>query len=271
MPRADSTELARRIRVQVLRMTHRARASHVGSCLSCSDILAVLYAAVLHIEPENPKNTDRDRMIVSKGHAAAAIYAALAESGFFPTNRLEDFAVDGDALAGHVTHHDVPGVEVSTGSLGHGLALGCGMALALRGGDPVPRTYVLVSDGELDEGSTWESVLFAGHQNLGNLCAIVDFNGFQSFGRVSEVLGLKPLAEKFKSFGWAVVEVDGHDHQGLKRCLAFDGGVSPPRAVIAHTVKGKGISFMEDKLEWHYRSPNDAELHAALRELGEDE
>ena len=269
MPRRDTKELARRIRVHVLRMTHSARASHVGSCFSAADVLAVLYGRVLQVDPFNPEKADRDRMVFSKGHAAAALYAVLAESGFFPVNRLQGFGLDGDALAGHVTNHGVPGVEVSTGSLGHGVALGCGMALALRALKPPPRAFVLASDGELDEGSTWESILFAGHHDLGNLCLIVDFNKIQSFGRVSEVLEIEPLADKFRSFGWTAEELDGHDHRELERALTFDAEVQPPRAIIAHTVKGKGVAFMEDRLEWHYRSPSDDELLEALRELGE--
>jgi transketolase len=266
---ADLARLARRIRAHVLRMLHRARGSHVGSCFSMTDLLAVLYGSVLRVDPARPDWEDRDRLLVSKGHAAAAVYATLAECGFFPIDWLDTYCADGSRLAGHVTHHGVPGVEVSSGSLGHGLSFACGMALAgKRDGRPY-RTFVLLSDGECDEGSTWEAALFAPHHRLDNLVAVVDYNKIQSFGTVKEVLDLEPLADKWRAFGWAVREVDGHDLARVRDTLAavpLEPG--RPSAVIAHTVKGKGVSFMEDRLAWHYQSPTGEQLAQALRELG---
>jgi len=266
----SSTELARRIRCRALRMVHHARASHIGSCLSCADLLAVLYHEILRVDPCRPDWPDRDRFILSKGHAAAALYAALAERGFFPVARLDTFGDDGTQLATHVARHGVPGVDFATGSLGHGLSVGAGMALASRRDGRPGRVFVLLSDGECDEGSTWEAALFAAHHGLDNLVAILDYNKIQSFGRVTEVIGLEPLADKWRSFGWAVRELDGHDHVrilGELRAVPFTPG--RPSVLVAHTIKGKGVSFMEDQLLWHYRSPDDAQLAAALAELGE--
>jgi transketolase len=207
---------------------------------------------------------------LSKGHAAAALYAVLAERGFVPSEWLEHYCEDGWPLAGHVVHKGVPGVEVSTGSLGHGLSLGAGMALACAREPERYRVFVLLSDGECDEGSTWEAALFASHQRLDNLVAIVDKNELQGFGRVSEVMGLEPFADKWRAFGWAVEEVDGHDHGALEAAL---GGTpllrGKPTLIVANTAKGKGVSFMEDQFTWHYRSPNAEELERALAELGE--
>jgi transketolase len=261
--------LALRIRAHVLRMVHRAKASHVGTCFSMTDLLAVLYGAVLRIDPAHPDWPDRDRFILSKGHGAAAIYATLAERGFFPIDWLDTYCCDGTRLAGHITHYGVPGVEMSSGSLGHGLSLACGMALAgLRGGQD-HRVFALLSDGECDEGSIWEAILFAPHHRLDNLVAVVDYNTIQSFGTVKEVLDLEPFAPKWQAFGWAVREVDGHDIDALLdvfQTIPFQPG--RPSCVIAHTVKGKGVSFMEDRLEWHYRSPDGGQLRQALAELG---
>jgi transketolase len=234
-----------------------------------ADILAVLYGGVLRIRPAQPDWPDRDRFILSKGHGAAAIYAVLAESGFFPLQQaLETFYQDGSNLAGHVTHTGVPGVDASTGSLGHGLPIACGMALAGRRDGRPYRVFAVLSDGECDEGSTWEAALFAPHHHLDNLVAVVDYNKIQSLGRVKEILDLEPLADKWKAFGWSVREINGHDIDEIYGafCSApFE--VGRPTCIIAHTVKGKGVSFMEDKLAWHYQPPNDRELQQALEEL----
>jgi len=253
-------------------MTHHAKSSHVGSSLSMADILAVLYARVLRVDPARPDWPDRDRFILSKGHAAAAAYAVLAECGFLPVAALDTFDQDGSALAGHITHVGVPGVDASTGSLGHGLGLSCGMALAGQRSDKPEgrpcRVFALLSDGECDEGSTWEAVLFAAHEGLENLCAIIDYNKIQSLGRVEEVLKLEPLADKWRAFGWAVREIDGHSVEEI--AAAFDAlplASGRPSCLVAHTVKGKGVSFMEDRLLWHYRPPDDQELRLALAEL----
>jgi transketolase len=261
--------LARRIRTHVLHMVHHARASHVGSCFSIADILAVLYGQVLRIDPNRPDWEDRDRFILSKGHAAAALYAVLAEKGFFPVALLESYCRDGACLAGHATHHGVPGVEMSSGSLGHGLSFACGMALAGSHDRRPYRVFALLSDGECDEGSIWEAALFAPHHHLDNLVAIVDYNKIQSFGTVKDVLDLEPFADKWRAFGWAVHEMDGHDHGQLADTLhALPAQTGKPTALIAHTVKGKGVTFMENRLSWHYQSPDDGQLAQALLELG---
>lgn len=270
--RQDIEELkgiARTLRVHALRMVHRSRASHLGSCLSAADIVTCLYWNTLRIDPSRADWPERDRFILSKGHAAAIVYAALAERGFFPVDELETYCELGSRLTGHITS-GVPGVEVSTGSLGHGLPIACGMALGAKRDQLPSRTVVLASDGELDEGSNWEAILFAPQHKLDNLLLIVDYNRIQSFGRVSEVLELSPLADKFHAFRWAVREVDGHNMTQLAETFAaipFEAG--KPSVVIAHTVKGKGVSFMEDDLAWHYKSPTEEQLARALLELGQ--
>jgi transketolase len=260
-------EFACRIRAHAVRMTHRARSSHVGSSLSMAEILAVLYGGVLRVDPENPDDPDRDRLILSKGHACAGLYAALAERGFFPVAWLESFYVDGARLSGHATA-SIPGVEVSTGSLGHGLPIACGMAKAGKVDGRDYRVVAILSDGECDEGSTWEAALFAPHHKLDNLVVIIDANKIQSLGTTSDVLGLEPFADKWRAFGWSVGEVDGHDSGAILGALAplpFETG--KPSCLIAHTVKGKGVSFMEDSLLWHYRTPQGEEFDAAMHEL----
>jgi transketolase len=264
----DPREFARRIRAHALRMVHAAGASHIGGCLSMADILSVLYTRIVRVDPANPQRPDRDRFVLSKGHATAILYATLAEAGFFPLNELDTYCRDGSILTGHVSH-GVPGVEVSTGSLGHGLPIAIGMALAARSAGAGSRVFCLLSDGECDEGSNWEGALFAPHHKLDNLCVVVDFNKIQSFGTVAEVLSLDPFADKWRSFGWHVEEVDGHDVAALESVLsALPDALGRPVVVIAHTVKGKGVSFMEKKLEWHYRSPSDEQLALALAEVG---
>ncbi len=264
----DATEFAKRIRGHTLRMVGAANASHIGSCLSSADILAILYAEVLRVDPARTDWPERDRFILSKGHAAAILYATLAERGFIPIEQLATYSADGSPLMGHVSHK-VPGVEVSTGSLGHGLPIGCGLALGGKRKQENWRTFVLLSDGELDEGSNWEAALFAGHHGLDQLVAIVDYNKIQSFGRVKDILDLEPLADKWRAFRWEVCELDGHDIPALRKAMKqvpFQPG--RPSVVIAHTVKGKGVSFMENDLLWHYRPPDQKQLAAALTELG---
>ncbi|HEX4076389.1 MAG TPA: transketolase [Candidatus Acidoferrales bacterium] len=264
----SSAAYAGRIRRRVLEMICRAKSSHIGSVFSAVDVLAVLYDKILRVDPARPEWPDRDRFVLSKGHACAGLYAALAERGFFPEAWLDEFFANGGRLAGHATHWGVPGVEVSTGSLGHGLSLGCGMALAGKRDRLSYRVFVMLSDGECDEGSTWEASLFAPHHRLDNLVAIVDYNKIQSFGRVGDVLDLGPFGAKWESFGWSVNEIDGHDHeqieQALRRLPRADG---KPTCVIANTVKGKGVSFMEDQILWHYRCPDADEQLRALGEL----
>lgn len=267
---AASEQFARDLRRHAVLMTARGGGSHVGSNLSIADIVAVLYSSVLEVNPSDPYDHGRDRFILSKGHACAVLYAALALKGFFPRSWLDTFYLDGSMLAGHVTHRGVPGVELSTGSLGHGLPVAVGMATALRRTDAA-RVFVLLSDGECDEGSVWEAALFAGHHRVGRLTAIVDYNKIQSLGTTTETLDLEPFADKWRAFGWRVVEVDGHDHAQLHQALAgaqiAEG--DRPTCVIAHTVKGKGVSFMEGSVLWHYRTAAGDELAQALAEIGD--
>ncbi len=263
----DSKELARRIRMHALRMTSTGRSSHIGAVFSMADLVAVLYAGVLRVDPLLPGWPDRDRFILSKGHAGAGIYAALAESGFFPVSKLATHCQDGSDLSGHVSHKGIPGVEFSTGSLGHGLPVGTGMAYAAALDSREHRVFVLLSDGECDEGSNWEAILFAAHFKLRNLVAIVDYNKIQSLGTVAETLALEPFVAKWQSFGWEVREVDGHDHAALEPVLSQRSTTGRPVCVIAHTVKGKGVSFMENTVLWHYRIAAGDEYERALREL----
>ena len=259
--------LARHIRARAVEMVARANASHIGGALSMADLLAVLYGEVLRVRAEEPRWPERDRFILSKGHSCTALYAALALRGFFPEEELKTYGRDGARLMAHISHK-VPGVEFSTGSLGHGLPFGCGKALAAKRLGQPWRVFVMLSDGELDEGSNWEAILFAPQHRLDNLTAIVDYNKIQSLGSVSEVLELGPLAEKFRAFRWAVREIDGHNHGEIRSALdASPWEPGRPNCLIAHTVKGKGVSFMENKLLWHYRSPNAEQLQQALREL----
>jgi len=263
----DPTELARRIRRHAVRMTHRARSAHVGTALSAADLLAVLYGRWLRLNPSDPQWPARDRFILSKGHGCAALYAALAERGFFPLDWLDGFYSDDSRLIGHAAA-SVPGVEVSTGALGHGLAVACGMALSAKRDRASYRVVAMLSDGECDEGSTWEAVLFAPHHGLDNLTVVVDYNRIQSLGDVKDVLDLEPFAEKWTSFGWSVRAIDGHDLVEIENAFqALPFTARRPSCILAHTVKGKGVSFMENELLWHYRSPNDEELGLALSEL----
>jgi len=262
----SSKRLAQRIRIDALRMTSLGGASHIGSILSMSDIVAVLYDHVLRIDPSQPKWTRRDRFILSKGHAGGGVYAALAERGFFSIDALESHCKDGSIFSGHISHQDVPGVDFSTGSLGHGLPVACGMAYAARLDDHDHRVFVLLSDGECDEGSNWEAALFAAHHRLANVTVIIDYNKIQSLGSVATTLQLEPFADKWRAFGWTVIEVDGHDHVALTEALRTSSD-ERPTCVIANTVKGKGVSFMENQVLWHYRIPRGGEYDAALNEL----
>ena len=266
----DTKELARKIRIHALNMTSQGGSSHIGSAFSMADIVAVLYGDVMNIDPANPKDPQRDRFILSKGHAGAMIYAVLAEVGFFPVEKLKTHYQDGSDLSGHVSHKGIPGVELSTGSLGHGLPVATGMAKAAKLRGEKHRVVVLMGDGECDEGSNWEAILFAAHHQLDNLVVIVDYNKIQSLAPVSETLGLEPFTDKWRSFGWNVIEAQGHDHDSLRTTLSTDV-VEPnqPTCVIAHTVKGQGVSFMENSVLWHYRCARDEEFDAALKELEE--
>ena len=265
----DNISLSNKIRIHALKMTSSGKSSHIAAALSMADILGVLYGGSLNVDPDNPDKPDRDRFILSKGHAGAAVYAALAETGFFSVEKLKTHYQDGSDLSGHVSHKGIPGVELSTGSLGHGLSVGAGMALDAKLSGKRHRVVVLLSDGECDEGSNWEAILFSGHHKLNNLIAIVDYNKYQALTEVSETLDLEPFADKWKCFGWNVYEVDGHNHDEIENVLNRScDEKEKPTAVIAHTVKGKGVSFMEqDPVLWHYRTAQKDEFNDALKEL----
>jgi transketolase len=258
---------ANKIRRHSLLMVHKARASHIGSALSIADIVATLYDKVLRINPSDPFWDDRDRFILSKGHACVSVYSALAIKGFITKIELESYGQDYSRLMNHISHK-VPGVEFSTGSLGHGLSFGVGKSLAAKKKARNWKTFVLMSDGELGEGSNWEAFLFASHHKLDNLVAIIDYNKLQSFTSLEKTLNIEPLSDKLTSFGWEVREVNGHNHMQLEKLLASTPWKrNKPSVLIAHTTKGKGVSFMENSVDWHYKSPNDFELSAALSEI----
>src|SRR5664280_1571720 len=262
-------DMANAVRRHALRMVHRAGAGHPGGDLSSADILTALYFGVLRIDPEQPGEPPRDRFILSKGHCSAALYATLAMAGFFPVEELASFMQPGSRLSGHPHRTELPGIEASTGPLGHGLPIAAGAALAAKIDGAAWRTFVLTGDGELQEGSNWEAMMAAAHYQLDNLTLIVDRNGIQQRGRTERILRLEPLADKLRAFGWSVREVDGHDFtQLLEAFRAAPPEAGSPKCIIAHTTKGKGVSFIEDRAEWHHRVPTSAELEAALGELG---
>jgi len=265
----NTKELSKKIRRQVLEMTHEAKSSHIGSMFSVADIVAVLYGDVLKYDAEDPRMKSRDRFILSKGHAGAVIFAVLAELGFFAKEKLDTYCQNGSDFCGHVSHKNIPGVEFSTGSLGHGISIGAGMALSARLSGRDNSVYVVMGDGECNEGSVWELALFGAHHKLDNLVAIVDYNNLQGLGTSESILSLEPFGEKWRSFGWNVYEVDGHDHDVLKKTFMDikDSGGGKPHCVIARTIKGKGVSFMEDDLLWHYRTAQGEEYDAAVKEL----
>jgi transketolase len=259
-------ELARRIRLADLEMISRAKLGHIGGDFSVTDILATLYGAVLNVNPFEPANPDRDRLILSKGHSAGALYATLAHCGFFPVRELETFAQPLSALNGHPNRTKVPGVETNTGPLGHGFPVAVGCALAARLTGSSSRTFVVLGDGELQEGSNWEAAMTGGHHRLSNLTAVVDRNGLQQGAPTKETKDLEPLADKWESFGWEVKVVDGHDYAQLYAALR-EAGTDRPVCVIANTVKGKGVSFMENRVEWHHKVPSGDQVVAARAEL----
>lgn len=257
----NSEQLAWKIRRHAVEMTHISGGSHIGAILSVADIVAFLFTDVLKYHPNDPFWEDRDRLILSKGHAGGALYAALAENGFFPIEELKTHYSDGSRLSGHVSHH-VPGVDLSTGSLGHGLSVGTGMAYSAKKDNKSWNTYVILGDGECDEGAVWEAALFANHFRLNNLVAIIDHNHMQSLDFNENTLEIENLGDKWRAFGWNVIEIKGNDHKQLKK--AFDLCFSlknkephKPTVIIADTIKGCGIPFMENDILWHYRFPHD--------------
>jgi transketolase len=268
LPELDA--LARKTRMRIIENSHKTQTPHLGSCLSCVDILIAAYFHVLRIDPAAPADPMRDRFILSKGHGAAALFQVLALRGFYPESLLDSYGEDGGVFAEHPpTPAHLAGIEAATGSLGHGMPMGLGMALAGRIQRLDYNVLALLSDGECNEGSIWESAMMAAAQRVERLCAIVDFNKWQATGRSEEILALNPLAAKWRAFGWNAVEADGHDMRELVRLMTnVPDGSGKPVAIIAHTVKGKGVSFMEDDNNWHYRIPNKDEVAAARKELG---
>lgn len=263
----NSIELAKKIRIHAIKMVNHAHASHIGGILSCADIVAVLYNDIAKVFPQNPQNEERDRIILSKGHNGVAIYAALAEMGFFDVKELDTYGNDGSWFSCHISHKKVPGVEISTGSLGQGVGVACGIALNGKIKNKNYRVYAIVGDGECNEGSVWEMALLAAHYRLNNFTVIVDRNNMQAMGECKKVLNTDPFADKWKAFGWAVIDVsDGNNHEQLKEALLEEVG-EKPKVIIANTVKGKGVSFMENQLLWHYRDPQGDDYIKALKEL----
>ncbi len=266
---ADLKSQAARLRGKVIEMSHAAKAAHLASSLSCCDILTAAYWHVLNIDPANSADPLRDRFILSKGHAAAALYATLAMKGFFPLEKLESFCMDGGELAEHPPANILAGVEAATGSLGHGLPIGCGMAMAGRIKGEDFRVFALLSDGECNEGSVWEAAMFAAGNSLEKICVVIDYNKWQATARSNDTLMLSPLKDKWAAAGWDAHEIDGHDIGALVELMsAVPNGSGKPVAIIANTVKGKGVSFMEDDNNWHYRAPTAEEVSAAHEELG---
>ena len=261
---------AKILRSRIIETSHKASMPHLGSCLSCVDILATLYFSILNIDPLEPRSPKRDRFILSKGHGAPALFQVLAMRGFYPESWLDEYGKDGGIFAEHPPAPGyLAGIEAATGSLGHGLPMGLGMALATRITKEKYNVYALLSDGECNEGSIWEAAMFAGGKMVNNLCAIVDFNKWQATDRSQEVLALDPLVDKWRAFGWNAIEVDGHDISKLQKYFReFPSKTGKPMAIIAHTVKGKGVSFMEDDNNWHYRIPTKMEVEQSHIELG---
>lgn len=260
--------LARELRFRTVRTSHLSGTPHLGSCLSCVDLLVYLYWAVLRVDSRSPRDDARDRFILSKGHAAPALFQVLAEKGFFAVEDLEQYGVDGSIFGEHPPAPKyLPGIEAATGSLGHGLPMGVGMALAARIRSADYRTFIILSDGECNEGSVWEAALMAAAQKLQSLTVFIDYNKWQATGRSNEVLGLAPLAEKWAAFGWFVQEIDGHDFAAIQSAIEARDELNRPKVVVAHTVKGKGVSFMEDDNNWHYRIPSADEVRKAALEL----
>ena len=262
--------LAYDFRIRDLQMIHGAGMGHTGGDLSAMDILTVLYFRILDVDPSNPMDPERDRFVMSKGHCSGALYTTLAHAGFFPKEELASYMKPMSRLNGHPDRTKVPGVETNTGPLGHGLPVALGMALGAKLKKRTWRTFVLTGDGELQEGSNWEAAMNAAQHGLDNLTLIVDRNRLQQGDAVANTVELDPLADKFAAFGWAVREVDGHDFEALASLLGgTPAEAGKPTAVIAHTHKGRGVSFMEDQAGWHHRVPSEEELEEAIRELAE--
>ena len=260
--------IAQKIRLGALECVYSANSGHPGGSLSISDILAYLYFEKMNVDPKDPKNCDRDRFVLSKGHTAPALYTALALKGYFSTDLLKTFRKEGSILQGHPDMKNVPGVDISTGSLGLGVSTACGMALSGKVSNKDYRVYTILGDGEIEEGQVWEAAMFAAHYKLDNLTAFIDFNGLQIDGKVTEVMNPTPIDEKFKAFGWNVLVIDGHSFDEIEAAVSEAVATKgKPTAIICKTVKGKGVSFMEDKAEWHGSAPNKEQYEIAVAEI----
>ena len=262
----NSILLSKKIRKVSLEMVHRSNASHIGSALSVADILAVLYNNILNYDSNNPNWEERDKLILSKGHSCVSLYAVLGLKNFFDIELLSTYGKNGSDFMNHISHK-VPGVEFSTGSLGHGLPYATGIALGHKLKGLESKVYVILGDGELAEGSNWEALLFASHHKLNNLVVIIDNNNLQSLTTVDETLNMESYREKLEAFGCNVINLDGHNHNELEAAFSYNNLTSKPLAVIAKTTKGKGVSFMENQVKWHYKSPNTEELSTAIKEI----
>jgi len=267
--RSELETLSREIRFELISISHRAQSAHLAGALSCVDLLVALYWTRLRIDPLQPGDPDRDRLVFSKGHAVSALYTTLARKGFFPMEELLQYNAEGSRLPEQPSPGCVPGVEWATGSLGHGLGVGIGMALAAFVQQKDYQVYVVMSDGECQEGSVWEGAMLAPRLGLGNLTVLVDFNKWQATARSNEVMAMEPMKAKWEAFGWEAREVNGHDLAAVVEALHAPRRAGVPLAIIAHTIKGKGVSFIEDDNNWHYRSPNATEVEQARRELGQ--
>lgn len=273
MPNIDTAELqqkARVLRARIIETSHLTGTPHLGSCLSCADILVAAYFGAMRLDAKKPRDPDRDRFILSKGHAAPALFQILAMRGLYDDKLLADYGQDGSLFAEHPpAPSELPGIEAATGSLGHGLPLGLGMAYAGKLHKRDYRVFVMLGDGECNEGSVWEAAMLAPNLGLDRVMVIIDYNKWQATARSNETMALAPLVDKWRAFGWEAREIDGHDVAGLAKLMqGVPDGSGKPVAVVAHTVKGKGVSFMEDDNNWHYRTPNEKELAAAKAELG---
>ena len=275
MDKREKAELkitANKVRQLIIEGVFNAKSGHPGGSLSAADIFTYLYFKELNVDPKNPKWADRDRFVLSKGHCCPGLYAALAIKGYFPEKEIKSLRHIGAMLQGHPDMKGTPGVDMSSGSLGQGVSAACGMALAAKMDNASYRVYAMLGDGECEEGQVWESAMFAAHHNLDNLCYIVDYNGLQIDGKVSEVAGLEPLDKKFESFGFEVIKICGHCFNQIEE--AFEKAKSikgKPTVIIAETIKGKGVSYMEDQVDWHGKAPNQEQYELALNELKEQQ
>ena len=265
---SDLEKISNKLRKRIVVTSSKARIPHLGSCLSCLDLLVYLYWRVLKLDTDNPYSETRDRFLLSKGHGAPGLFQVLAERGYFPLSKLDEFGKPGSFFHEHPPKPGlIPGIEAATGSLGHGLPMALGMAISEKIVNHSYRTYAMLSDGECNEGSIWESAMLASSLKVSKLTAIIDYNKWQATGRSKEIMNLEPLGEKWKTFGWDVQEINGHNFQEIDKSINLTLEQEKPSLIIAHTIKGKGVSFMEDNNNWHYKTPNEIELENALLEL----